>query len=157
MHGQTSSIFPLRESGADVVRRNSASAQAQMCGTDCCYAQPCLHVTTYLRIGLLPFSCKFYCKSFREGFSFSSEQSVHREHKRCEILYFTIEIILYFRIILTRVDHADFALGTISHGSHPQITFTFPVMANRSSSPHDRRCEQAKFAFHDQSWKMPTT
>jgi hypothetical protein len=25
MHSQTSSIFPMRESGADVVRRNSAS------------------------------------------------------------------------------------------------------------------------------------
>jgi hypothetical protein len=41
--------------------------------------------TTYLRIGLLRFSCKFYYESFREGFSFSSEQSVHREHERCEM------------------------------------------------------------------------
>jgi hypothetical protein len=97
MHGQTSSIFPLRESGADVVRWNSASTQAQMCGTDRCYAQPCLHVTTYLRIGLLPFSCKFYCESFREGFSFSSEQSVHRERERCEMTAILQQAPRYFR------------------------------------------------------------
>jgi hypothetical protein len=97
MHGQTSSIFPLRESGADVVRRNSASVQAQMCGTDCCHAQPCLHVTTHLRIGLLPFSCKFHCQSFRKGFSSSSEQSVHREHERCEMTGFSRQAPRYFR------------------------------------------------------------
>jgi hypothetical protein len=62
MHGQTSSIFPLRESGADVVRRNSAAAQAQMCGTDCCCAQPCLHV---LNANVMEITV---CHRFREKF-----------------------------------------------------------------------------------------
>jgi hypothetical protein len=116
MHGQTSSIFPLREPGADVAPRNSASAQAQMRGTNCCCAQPCLHAPTCLRMGLLPFSYKFHCESFFEGFSFSPEQSGHREHKRREmtaILQACPEMFpfLLFFLRLQHFERSPFAAG----------------------------------------------
>ena len=67
------------------------------CGTNCCYAQPCLHVSADLRVRLLPLSSKFDCSTFREGMCFSSEKSAHWEHtKRVKGRRFPRHTLRYF-------------------------------------------------------------
>ena len=47
-----------------MVRRNSASLQAQVGGSNCCHAQPCLHTSACLRAGFCHFPASLTARHF---------------------------------------------------------------------------------------------